>query len=503
MISRRGLLVGTIAALATSELAHASGLFDVLYYRWTEDIGEALDNLHAVKSTIGEAPEGAVEIVRHASQYGVVLRLGGSSDAAIALASAHSGLLADHSGTDESLATHVPRQEYSRVFNVSYGLGPNLQPLVDSFALVSRMLGDDVARKLVIERTDHANYALVYKRYGDLEGTRTAAGRHDKILRSKGIRASFIQEQAFTVVYNGTGEIVEPEPEPEPVQPVSPVEPAPVAAPRPAPPEQSALVGGVSSLRDTINEYIQGQRGRGRVSSDERTAWLIYDLEADSTLAAINTDQALQCASMVKPFVMLAFLHEVARGRFIYGAKSRARLEAMIQRSSNSSTNWTIDQIGGPAAVQKILDKHYAGICQQTAVVERIASNGRTYKNLASADDYGRYLRAVWRSELPRSKEQRRILNLPGRDRLYDGAPSIPAGTHVYNKTGSTARLCGDMGVLVVGPRGRRIPYIVVGIIEKSRRTTAYSSWIASRANVIRSVSDRAYLYIKGAYKLV
>lgn len=507
MISRRGLLIGSLAALGVGFEARASELHDVLYYRWTQDIGEALDNLHAVKSAIGEAPEGAVEVVRNADEYGVVLRLGGSPEAAEALAKTHATPLADYSGTDEVLAVSVPRKEYNRVFNVSYGLGPNLQPLVEAFAVVARMLGGDVARKLVIERTDHDNYALVYKRYGDLEGTRTAAGRHQKILKSKGIGASFIQEQAFAVVYNGTGDVVEPEPipdEPEDNGNVVPVPvPAPVVAPRPVvPPEKSALITGTSPLRDTINEYVQSQRGRGRISGDERTAWLVYDLQADKTLAAINADQSLQCASMVKPFVMLAFFHEVNRGRFIYGSKSRARLEAMIQRSSNSSTNWTIDQIGGPAAVQKILDKHYSGVCKGTKVVERIATNGRTYKNLASAEDYGRYLRALWSSALPRSKEQRRIMNLPGRDRLYDGAPSIPVGTHVYNKTGSTARLCGDMGILVVGPRGRRVPYIVVGVIEKSRRTTAYSSWISSRANVIRAVSDRAYRYVKGVYGL-
>jgi len=506
VISRRGLLIGTIGTLAVSRTAGASPLLDVLYYRWTPDIAEALDHLHAVKSAIGQPAEGAIEVVRQGDTYGVVLRLGTSAPSAQALATQHSALLADHSGTDEVLAASVPRKEYSRVFNVSYGLGPNLAPLVASYAEVVRMLGPDVARKLVIERTDHGNYALVYKRYGDLEGTRNAASRHDRLLRSKGIRASFIQEQAFQIVYNGTGDVVEPPPEPEPSAddpPPTPPDPAPAPDPAPNPPANPstfALVAGSSPLRDTINAYVQAQRGRGRVSADERTAWLVYDLEADQTLAAINADVSLQCASMVKPLVMLAFFHEVARGRFIYGARSRARLEAMIQRSSNTSTNWAIDQIGSPAAVQKILDVHYGDICRATQVVERIASNGRTYKNLASAEDYGRYLRALWRSELPRSKEQRRILNLPGRDRLYDGAPSIPVGTHVYNKTGSTARLCGDMGILVVGPKSRRIPYIVVGVIEKSRRTGSYSSWIASRANVIRAVSNRAYLYIKGVY---
>ena len=87
---------------------------------------------------------------------------------------------------------------------------------------------------------------------------------------------------------------------------------------------------------------------------------------------------------------------------------------------------------------------------------------------------------------------------LPGRDRLYNGAPSIPSGTLVYNKTGSTGMLCGDMGILYPKGKGdKRYAYIIVGIIQKSKRTSSYKSWIRSRGNVIRGVSDITYNYLK------
>ena len=59
---------------------------------------------------------------------------------------------------------------------------------------------------------------------------------------------------------------------------------------------------------------------------------------------------------------------------------------------------------------------------------------------------------------------------------------------------GNTARLCGDMGILVVrGRDGRSYPYILVGIIEKDSRARNYTTWIRSRGDVIRSVSNIVY----------
>jgi beta-lactamase class A len=95
-------------------------------------------------------------------------------------------------------------------------------------------------------------------------------------------------------------------------------------------------------------------------------------------------------------------------------------------------------------------------------------------------------------------------MNLPSTDRLYHGVPDIPAGTAVYNKTGTTAMCCGDMGVLVAQRAdGQRVPYIMVGVIERSRRTTSYTSWSRARGDVIREVSGITYRYLREQYGLV
>lgn len=252
-----------------------------------------------------------------------------------------------------------------------------------------------------------------------------------------------------------------------------------------------------------INSYIQGERVQGKVASNERTAWYAYDLTTGKPILSINADRPLQAASMIKPFVALAFFHRVKRGEIVYGAKSKAQLNASIQRSDNKATNWMMRHAGGPAGVQAVLTKHYSNIFKNTKIVEYIPAGGRTYRNYASALDYGRFLSALWKNELPYAWELRRAMALPGRDRLYSSTP-IPRGTMVYNKTGSTARLCGDMGILVAnGKDGKKYPYTIVGIIEKSKRTPSYTQWMRQRGNVIRRVSTKVYQALKKRYNLL
>lgn len=543
-MSRRVLLVGAPALVLVRGAWAADEGVGVLYGGWHEAIGGALDALEGVVEGLG-TDQAALEIVRDgAGRWGALGRYGLSSSETAALAAEHAGRLADQTGAEaDELTVVVKLSSVSRVYNVSYGLGPNLDALVKRYAEIGRLLGSGVLRALVIEQTPTGSFALVYKRYGDLDGTQVVAARHAKLLAPHGLSASYIQERHNAIVYDGTTvrlppPRVEPPPpfapaaaEPPPaagvaepgVEPVEPsdvdgepsalgvavaavAEPAPrTLPPLPAPPGPVRPLGaGDTQLEKDVEAWIKDQRALGRVSSAEVTSWLVHDLESDETLCSINADEPRQAASMVKPLVMLAFFHEVKRERFIYGPESTARFEAMIQRSSNSATNWAFDQIGGPGAVQRILDEHYGDLFVNTSIVERIADGGRTYRNKASAADYVRYLRALWRDELPESAEQKRLLNLPGRDRLYSDVPAVPSGTLVYDKTGSTARLCGDMGILVV-PRvaGPAVPYAIVGIIQRNTSVSNYGSWISARGDVIRGVSGLAYAFLKAAKGLV
>ena len=256
-----------------------------------------------------------------------------------------------------------------------------------------------------------------------------------------------------------------------------------------------------SPLDLEIERYVKSLRSKGAIRSSERTAWLVYDFTSGKKLASINANHQLQAASMIKPYLALAFFHQVRAGKLSYGSTSRRHMELMIQKSNNSSTNWVMRQTGGPAATQALLKRHYPSLCRQLHLVEYVPAGGRTYRNKGSAADYGEFLNALWKGRLPHSKEILRVMGLPGRDRLYTNAKRVPPGTRVYNKTGSTAMCCGDMGILVAkGANGRSYPYAVIGIIQGGKRNKSYGSWIASRGNVIREVSNRAYLAMKQRY---
>ena len=250
----------------------------------------------------------------------------------------------------------------------------------------------------------------------------------------------------------------------------------------------------IRDLELAVESYIKRMRSKGRIARDERTAWSVFDFTSGEKLVGINEDVQFQGASLVKPFFALAFFHRVKVDGLSYGPKSRRHMRRMIQYSNNASTNWIMRRVGGPAAIQRILKQNYAGIFKDTRIVEYIPAGGRTYRNKASVHDYSRFLYALWKEGIPGGREIKRLMALPGPDRLYTGASAIPKGTQVYNKTGSTAHVCGDMGILVVrGRNGRRYPYILVGVIEKQKRARNYGSWIKSRGNVIRRVSNLVY----------
>ena len=258
-----------------------------------------------------------------------------------------------------------------------------------------------------------------------------------------------------------------------------------------------------SKFEQSIEKYIETLRKEGRIANDESTGWMVYDLEKNVSVIDINADQEFQAASMIKPFVALAYFHQVNAGKLKYGAESRRKMEAMIQRSSNSATNWVMRQAGGPANCDAILKKYYGKIFKKTEIKEYIPAGGRTYLNSAPPSDYVRFLVALWNKDIPQGQEIRRLMALPGRDRLYHGTP-IPKGTLVYNKTGSTAHLIGDMGILV--PRtakGGQFPYVIVGIIERRSKAPNYGQWANSRGRVIREVSTLVYEELKKEHHLL
>ncbi len=366
-------------------------------------------------------------------------------------------------------------------YDVSYLWHRNADSVVDYRQRVATVLGPAVAKDLeVVAKGDL--FGLVYRRRGDSAGANQVARAHTRLLRARGLEAAAAVRALEWKLVSSDGEQRTPK--------------LAIASPSvsKAVTTSSERAQQIRDLELAVEAYIKRLRGEGRLEADERTGWSVYDFTSGEKLVTINEDVQFQAASLVKPFIAAAFFHKVEEGKLIYGPKSRRHMERMIQRSSNISTNWITRQVGGPQAVERILKGHYPDIFQETRLVEYIPVNGRTYRNKASVRDYSRFLHAVWTDRISGAREIKRLMALPGSDRIFTGTREIPKGTEVYNKTGSTARLCGDMGILnIKGPDGKSYPYTLIGIIEKQQRARNYSSWIRSRSDVIRNVSSIVY----------
>lgn len=528
--------------------AGGDGSYDISYL-WSSDLDAVLDYRDQVAEALGPGVAKDLVVVQGRSgNWGLVYDRKGT-DLAVArkVAAAHDRLLRSALGGSEVLATAIADSGYSSSYNISYGTLARLADARERFDLIGRILGPDVLKKLVIEPDPSGGYAVVYRRNGDAASTGKVATRHHSLVRAHGASAKTIPDRHVDAVWGSsstdqrlvasnvstsgtsgrkgsatlTAASVAPglsgtkaaesllRPSTEPPEPKATKTAAAVVATEPsplptAPPSSAALPAAVDTpIRDAINAHVQSLRKAGRLSPDETTSWYVHSLHDERTWVALNAERSLQCASMVKPFVALAFLHLVGEGKLIYGPVSKAKLEVMIQRSSNAATNWAIEKVGGPAATQRLLKAHYSSLVQETRIVEAIPAYGRTYKNRSSARDYVRFCRAMWRGDLGCHKELKRLMSLPSRDRLVTGVSSFPSETKVFNKTGSTSHLCGDFGVIVVPDQtGREIPYSFVGIIEKRGRAKSYGAWISSRTAVIRSVSALTYRQLKPIYDL-
>lgn len=514
------LLVGLFAVCPVSNaFAAKKEVYDIIYIL-TNDLERVLDYKEELESIFDVKVSRKLKIVGRGDDYGLIYD-GNLSSRTVAKTLIEHAELLNTAGFDEPYA--IKEQRYDVLYNVSYGIGPNLEPLKKKYQILYNRLGEEVKRDLFVEQTDFGNYVLVYRIRGDEASTTRLAKQHATLLKAQKITTSIVRENNNTVVYGESsliddGTADEPEVCPIPDSSVTPAvvqktEPAEKKASEPA--EQLKIVAKPKiektvpadprnrDFAQSIESHIASLRNKGFLDNEESMGWVVYDLEQDRNIISINGDMDFQAASMIKPFVALAYFHLVNENKLTYNSQARGKMEAMIQRSSNSATNWAMKQTGGPAQCNAILKKYYSNILKNTEVKEYIPADGRTYLNSAPPSDYVRFLRALWNQELPYSKEIRRLMALPGRDRLYYGTP-IPRGTLVYNKTGSTARLCGDMGILVPKTKkGERYPYVVVGIIERKSRAANYGQWMNSRGKVLRQISTLVYEEMKKEHQLL
>lgn len=261
-----------------------------------------------------------------------------------------------------------------------------------------------------------------------------------------------------------------------------------------------ALAQPNSDLQKQMNWLIKRQRRDGMLSRYERTAWSVYDFQTKKKLVAINEDRSMQAASMIKVFVALAYfyLNTQAPKKYPYHGKQRHLMEKMLVDSDNKATNTLMRLCKGPANVKRLCQRATKNRFGQLRIVEYIPAGGRTYRNRVSAHDYSRFLYDLWHNRLPHSAELKRIMSIKNHDRITTDvmSPNIT----VFDKTGSTGMLCGDMGIIQLS--GNKA-YTFVGIIERSRKTQSYGRWISDRSDAMREASELVYRFMQQRYQLL
>jgi beta-lactamase class A len=306
-----------------------------------------------------------------------------------------------------------------------------------------------------------------------------------KITRREFLKDIFLTVLGFTVLEKTVNDIQR---KPEPIV---------VSKTRNVPTSFNGEKGaGRPELQSDLEQYIDSTYSSGKIESDERAAWLAYDLIRKETLVSINADVSMQCASMVKPFVALAFFHKVNKGELICTEKDKRFLRLMIQHSWNNATNLFMKQVGGPDKVNELLLENYPEIFQHTEIMEYIPPGGLTYKNMASASDYNRFLRSMWNRTIPYADEIKMLMGLPNRDRSGD----VLTETQIFHKSGSTAQMCGDMAILETECGDGVCAYTFIGIIDRFQSVPDYMRWKRVKVGVIREASTMVYETIKKDY---
>lgn len=514
--SRRNLIKGILAAAIASRLlaatpafAYEKGNFNISYFS-ASDQSAVLDYLESLSAVLGPDLRSRLRVVKEkkSGSFVLVYERAGTEKDTKAVAKKHSDLL-QRFGLDEAVA--VDEAGYQKLYNISYGLGPNFEVLKKNYDVVSLMLGPNLEKNLVIEQTKEGNYALVYRKRDTLDRSRERAERLTEKLKGTGISASYIRDNNNEVVYSGSSRIeeeIEQKPHVLKKPPVKKTEPEvkkraqekykPAETPKSA--EKPRIAG---TLQHLLVEQMISESRNGALETDEKYSFYVRDLTSGETLVRINEYVPRQTASMVKPFLGLMMMHKIEHDGLNY-KNVREDMRLMLQKSDNDATNRIFDLLGGPRRINDFLRTQYSHIFKQTSIVENIPPEGKTYKNKASASDHQRFLEALYKGDLPEAKELRRLMSLPKRNRVYDDVPSIPRDTIVVDKTGSTARLTGDMAILYAkGKDGHRYPYTLVGIIEKENGSQEGKRWNIKRGNVIRRVSNTVYGYMQRKYDLI
>jgi len=488
-----------LLTLATSAVAAPAKRY-ALAYSWNQEIQRALDDRSKLARTLPPPTNRQLLVVGRNGTYGVICPLRGSLGQARQLAARQSHALSSAGFAPPDI---VPEGAYSSLYHLQLAIGGSPKALQPDYQRIAARLQPDERAKLQIEKTGARSYALVFRCWADKAVAVRIANHQRSRLQGK-------QSPTLIAAIERPGLVAAVNPAETTADSASARQAnsrqlavSPSTKDNQAGYDQKTTKIRAAGINNKIQMFLQEQRAKGRLQKRDMAALVAFDLTNNTYLASVNAQRSFQAASMIKPFVALAFFDQVERGKLKYTPVHRQMMEEMIQHSDNDATNWLIRQVGGPARCNAVINGQYGRILSKVRIVEYIPPGGKTYKNSARPQDYVQFLRALWNNQLPHSQEMLRVMSLPGRDRIFCGT-EVPQGTQVYNKTGTTSYLCGDMGILVTHSKnGQKVPYAVVGIIERPSAAKDYKRWMETGGGVIRDFSSLVYEEMKQNYNLL
>jgi Beta-lactamase class A len=472
------VVVALLVMLAANDAAAAQTRRYALAYGWEVERQRVSADRKKIAALLGLQTDSRLTIVWREQKYGIVWNINAP------LAQAKQQVERQRARLRQ--AGFAPAQviavtDFSSLYHVRVRQASGPDALQGEYTRLKKALGPQVGEKLAIEQINSRFWAIVYQGWERKQEAEKSA-RH---LASKlsGTNKAPVLIAAMDRTAVATVSLAEFRKKP---------------AGKTDNREQPSTRQAANVERNAeIGFTLQKELRNANMPSQVRAGWAAYDLTTNTYLVNINLNRPFQAASMIKPFVALAFFHQVDKGKLLYTQQHRRMMEAMIQQSSNPATNWFIRQLGGPARCEALLKKEYGHLVGQIRIREYIPADGRTYLNSVQPYGYIQLLKALWYNQVPKSTEMLRVMSLPSPNRLVNGA-TLPNDTEVYNKTGTTALLCGDMGILVVrNKEGRKIPYAVVGIVERPTKPANYKQWMLASGGVIRTFSSLVYEEVK------